>query len=182
LTRDPGPTDILPATYEAIYTACQAIVTVSQQGEDLYNIVRVELEKSITQLSRALFLSTEKDITWIATFNKALVWLEQQIVRHLSYPNAQAFNFPSGAFEIPFDIPGPCLCRARTEHDECPVSDFTTRNKTNLYIHFSDLAYFLVSEHIFGSARIAENLRVGVKSWLDWERTTGSVESCCREA
>lgn len=81
LTRDPGPADILPASYEAIYTACQVIVTVSQQSEDLYNHVKMELGKSIGQLSRALVVSTEKDIAWIITFNKALAWLERQIVR-----------------------------------------------------------------------------------------------------
>jgi len=92
LTRDPGPTDILPASYEAIYTACQAIVTVSQQGEDLYNHVKMELGKSIGQLSRALVVSTEKDTAWITTFNKALTWLEQQIVRIFRCPISRSLN------------------------------------------------------------------------------------------
>jgi len=49
-------------------------------------------------------------------------------------------------------------------------------NKIPPYLYSSDLAYFLVSEHIFGSARIVENIRTGVKAWLEWERTTGSVK------
>ena len=81
LTRDPGPADVLTASYEAIYTACQAIVTVSQQGENLYENVKMQLEISIGQLSRALVVSTEKDTAWITTFNKALAWFERQIVR-----------------------------------------------------------------------------------------------------
>ena len=93
LTRDPGPADILPASYEAIYTACQSIVTVSQQGEDLYNHVKMELGKSIGQLSRALVVLTEKDTTWITTFNKALAWFERQIVRNFQCPIPKSLIF-----------------------------------------------------------------------------------------
>jgi hypothetical protein len=94
LTRDPGPTDILTASYEAIFTACQAIVTVSQQGEYLYNdVVKIELAKSIGQLSRALVVSTEKGTAWITTFNKALAWIDQQIVRKSQCPNSMSLIF-----------------------------------------------------------------------------------------
>jgi len=93
LARDPGPADILSASYEAIYTACQSIVTVSQQGEDLYKNVKIELEKLIGQLSRALVVSTEKDTAWITTFNKALGWFEKQIVRNFLCPIRRSLMF-----------------------------------------------------------------------------------------
>jgi len=178
LTRDPGPADILPATYEAIYTACQTIVTVSLQGEDLYNNVKMELEKSITQLSRSLSLSTEKDTAWIVTFNKALAWFEQQIVRTF-------YNIIQCTGSLIFIQV--ILKSLLTYLDQFYVAQ--ERNVMNVqsvihslkpkpvpYPQFSDLAYFLVSEHIFGSARIAENLRTGVKGWLEWERVTRSVD------
>ncbi|KDR70101.1 hypothetical protein GALMADRAFT_255498 [Galerina marginata CBS 339.88] len=37
-------------------------------------------------------------------------------------------------------------------------------------LNVRDLAYFLVSERIFGSAQVMERLRSGVKDWLTWER------------
>lgn len=142
LTRDPGPTDILPTSYENIYTACQALVTVHKQGEGLYGDVKIELEKSIRPLSRALAVSTEKNTAWITTFNQALAWFEQQIT---------------------------LLRSLLTYLDQVYVVQERT------VMNLRDLAYSLISEHIFGSARIAENLRTGVKTWLEWERTTGKI-------
>ncbi|KAF8168514.1 Cullin family-domain-containing protein [Crassisporium funariophilum] len=79
LTRMPGPDDTMPTTYEGIYNACRSIITVANLGDDLYNILRIELEQSIGRLSRALTDSTEKDMAWITSFTKALAWFERQI-------------------------------------------------------------------------------------------------------
>ncbi|KAF8907718.1 Cullin-4B [Gymnopilus junonius] len=79
LSRDPGPIDMIPATYEGIYNACRSLVTVSHRGEDVYNGLKIELEQSISQLSRSLTNSTEKDTVWIASFNNALKWFEGEV-------------------------------------------------------------------------------------------------------
>ena len=84
LTRQPGYNDAIPATYEGIYNACRALVTVSHRGEDVYNALKMELEQSIGRLSSELLDSDEEDTTWIASFNAAFKWFESQIVRRLS--------------------------------------------------------------------------------------------------
>ncbi|PPQ84539.1 hypothetical protein CVT25_007609 [Psilocybe cyanescens] len=79
LTREPGPHDIIPATYEHIYNTCRSIVTVFDSGEQLYNILKFELQQSIGQMSRSLLMSSEKDTAWISSLNAAFKWLETQI-------------------------------------------------------------------------------------------------------
>jgi hypothetical protein len=73
-------TDPLPATYEGVYNACRSVVTVLNQGEDLYNILKIELEQSVGNLSRLLASSGEEDVAWLVLFNKAFAWFEEHIV------------------------------------------------------------------------------------------------------
>ncbi|KAF9481235.1 Cullin-4B [Pholiota conissans] len=72
-------TDTLPATFEGVYNACRSVVSISNQGEDLYNILKIELEQSISKLSRLLGSSPEEDVAWLALFNRAFAWLEEHI-------------------------------------------------------------------------------------------------------
>ena len=53
---------------------------VSHLGDKLYDILRIELVQSISRLSKILTESTETETKWIATFNKALKWFDDQIV------------------------------------------------------------------------------------------------------
>ena len=80
LTRLPGPNDTIPVTYEGIYNACRSVIVVSHLGDELHNILRIELEQSIGRLSKALTESTETDTKWITSFNKTLKWFDDQIV------------------------------------------------------------------------------------------------------
>lgn len=80
LTRLPGPDDTIPATYEGIYNACRSVTMVSHLGDELYNILRIELEQSIGRLSKALIGSAETETKWITSFSKALKWFDEQIV------------------------------------------------------------------------------------------------------
>lgn len=80
LTRLPGPDDMIPATYEGIYNICRSVVMVSHLGDQLYDILRIELEQSIARLSKTLTESIETESKWITTFNKALKWFDDQIV------------------------------------------------------------------------------------------------------
>lgn len=117
--------EALPATYEGIFTACRSIVTIAHLGHDLYNILRRELELSISQISREMALSTEKDTTWIASFNKVFSWLEKQIVS--SKPEVCILpdsHVSVGITAVSFDIFGSSICRARKGRTKCQVSIF----------------------------------------------------------
>lgn len=72
--------DPLPATYEGIFNACRSAVVVSGLGEDLYNILKIELEQSIGSMSKLLMSSKHEDVTWITLFNTLFSWFEGQIV------------------------------------------------------------------------------------------------------
>lgn len=82
LTRNPNPaTDTLPLSYEAIYNTCRSLVTVSNRGDELYNFLEVELEKTIGGTSKWLATDIEeRDTEWLDCFNKVMTWLEKQIV------------------------------------------------------------------------------------------------------
>ena len=58
---------------------------VSHLGDKLYDILRIELAQSIARLSKILTESAEMETRWIATFNKALKWFDDQIVSFLNY-------------------------------------------------------------------------------------------------
>ena len=90
LTRLPGPNDTIPATYEGIYNACRSVIAVSHLGDELHNILRIELEQSIGRLSKALTESTETDTKWITFFNKTLKWFDDQIVSFESQYRVQS--------------------------------------------------------------------------------------------
>jgi len=72
--------DVLPTSYEGIYNACQSVVAISHLGRDLYNTLKLELEKSIGNLANELCLSAEIDTGWIIFFNETFKWFEKQIV------------------------------------------------------------------------------------------------------
>jgi cullin-4 len=82
LTRD-NP-DILPTTYEGIYAACRSIVTVSNKGEGLYGAVKMELEKSMNRLAKALMEFAEEGMNWIIEFVKVCQWFEKQVVSQIA--------------------------------------------------------------------------------------------------
>ncbi|KJA20855.1 hypothetical protein HYPSUDRAFT_203447 [Hypholoma sublateritium FD-334 SS-4] len=71
--------DPLPATYEGIFNACRSAVVVSGLGEDLYNILKIELEQSIGSMSKLLMSSKHEDVAWISLFNDLFSWFEGQI-------------------------------------------------------------------------------------------------------
>lgn len=53
---------------------------VSGLGEDLYNILKIELEQSIGSMLKLLMSSKHEDVTWISLFNQLFSWFEGQIV------------------------------------------------------------------------------------------------------
>lgn len=85
--------EVIPASYEGIYSACRSVVSVANRGEDLYDKLRLELEQSIGRL--AVSLATEEvvvkeledqdnlPIVWLSTFVANCEWFENKIVSNL---------------------------------------------------------------------------------------------------
>ena len=78
MTRASG--EVIPASYEAIYTACRSVVTVSNRGDGLYDTLKIELEQSVGGLASDLTTSAEKGMNWIAEFVKVCRWFELRVV------------------------------------------------------------------------------------------------------
>ncbi|KAF9460280.1 Cullin family-domain-containing protein [Collybia nuda] len=77
LTRD-SP-DILPTTYEGIYSACRSIVTVSNKGEGLYGTLKMELEKAVNRLAKGLTEFAKEGMNWVVEFLRVCQWFEKQM-------------------------------------------------------------------------------------------------------
>ena len=77
--RFPGVYDTIPATNEGIYSACRALV-LGNSGQDLYNIVRIELEQSVGRMSQSLLDADDVPTEWLKRLNAWLNWLEDRIV------------------------------------------------------------------------------------------------------
>lgn len=84
LTRD--SVDPRLPTHEAIYSECMSAVCVLGTGEGLYQTLKLQLEQSVSRLSKEL-LSEKKDhgpgAIWINKFVNACKWFETQVVRAL---------------------------------------------------------------------------------------------------
>jgi len=77
LTRD--ATDALPLTYERIYALCQDTVVIHRKGEMLGEMLRNELEQSVTRLERGLANDISEGVGFALPFARALTWFEKQI-------------------------------------------------------------------------------------------------------
>ncbi|TFK63076.1 Cullin-domain-containing protein [Pluteus cervinus] len=148
LTKDsPEP---LPATYEAIYRACQSVVTISANGEGLYDRLKIELERCLTRLVEELMNSPGQrgasmnvdgenhgSVEWLGQFVQICQWFEDQIV---------------------------LLRSLLTYLDQVYVV------ATPGLLSVKDLAYSIFASNTFENWRIVERWQAGVKDWLSWER------------
>ncbi len=72
--------DILPVTYERIYSTCRSAITTSPIGDSLYDYLRIELEKAVGQMVTGMVTLAENDVAWISSLNESFKWFEDQIV------------------------------------------------------------------------------------------------------
>lgn len=79
-----GDTEDLPGTYERIYSACQTTVITAQKGENIYENLKLEMERCLVGLVRQLLGEEKSGVEWIATFNEVCEWFTKQIVSSLS--------------------------------------------------------------------------------------------------
>jgi cullin-4 len=77
--------DMLPATYERIFSSCRALVIDYKRGEDLYGALKLELEHSLTDLAGILIKGSKEEIDWLADFAAHCEWFESQIVSCLYF-------------------------------------------------------------------------------------------------
>ena len=79
----------IPYLYEDIYQACQAVVSVQQKGEELYDVVKVEIQKALGTLANQLkekpvesnMDSEDKSIWWITRLVQLSDDFEARVVR-----------------------------------------------------------------------------------------------------
>ncbi|KIJ58771.1 hypothetical protein HYDPIDRAFT_141311 [Hydnomerulius pinastri MD-312] len=81
LTKGPQA-DLIPASYEAIFNACRAVVCVAGDGQKLYEMLRMELDQCTVRLFRELHNSkgTGDVIEWLDHFVQVCAWFEGQVV------------------------------------------------------------------------------------------------------
>lgn len=72
--------DKLPATYEKIYAACQAVVCNAQKGEGIYDNLKLELERCFRNLLKELLDNAQSGIKWLEPFIQACEWFDKQVV------------------------------------------------------------------------------------------------------
>ena len=76
-------------SYENIYAACRALVTLYNKGEGIYGNLKIDLEQSLGRLADHLETfqaegpeaSDAPGMKWIEEFVKVCRWFEAQIVR-----------------------------------------------------------------------------------------------------
>lgn len=77
LSRDTP--DHLPLTYERIYALCRDAVVIDNKGETLANMLRIELDQSVTRLAKGLGDDISEGVGFALPLAAALTWLEKQV-------------------------------------------------------------------------------------------------------
>jgi cullin 4 len=77
LTRD--STDTLPLTYERIYALCRDAVVIHRNGETLGDVLKKELDQSVSRLERGLADDISEGVGFALPFAHALTWFEKQL-------------------------------------------------------------------------------------------------------
>ena len=82
LTRG-SQTEMLPGTFEGVYTACCSLVRVPGQGEKLYEMLVMEIDQCNVRLLRELEAArdTANLTDWLAQFVQVCEWFESRVVR-----------------------------------------------------------------------------------------------------
>jgi hypothetical protein len=84
--------DVLPATYERIFSNCRALIIDYKRGEDLYGALKLELEQSLTALAGIMIEESKEEIDWLANFAEHCEWFESQIVSCLYFVQKNTYE------------------------------------------------------------------------------------------
>jgi cullin-4 len=82
LTRG-SQSEMLPASFESIYTTCCSQVRIPGQGEKLYEMLVMEIDQCNLRLLRELEASrdTGNFMDWLGQFVQVCEWFESKVVR-----------------------------------------------------------------------------------------------------
>ncbi|EMD41477.1 hypothetical protein CERSUDRAFT_110046 [Gelatoporia subvermispora B] len=135
----------LPATYEEVYRACRATVCTTRAGEQLFEGVKMELEKCVGGLAMALSQVKAKtkdeekreEVEWLEPFIEVCAWFEKQVG----------------------------LLQSMLAY----LDRLYLLNKKDT-LDIRSLAYSLFEQRIFQSVDIAKQLQASIEQWVTWER------------
>ena len=68
------------SSFETVFAACRSIVSTTKDSGDLYDQVRMQLERCVGELVQALGDKKEKGVQWIKPFNEICAWFEGRVV------------------------------------------------------------------------------------------------------
>ena len=68
------------SSFESIFAACRTIVSGAKDSGDLYDQVKMQLERCVGELAQGLGDKKEKGVRWIKPFNETCVWFEGRVV------------------------------------------------------------------------------------------------------
>jgi len=97
-SRAPGLPSPPNSSFENIFSACRTIVYVTKGSGDLYDQVKMQLERCVGELAQDLSDKKEKGIQWIKPFNETCVWFEgrvvsvEQVIPHSETQTANGFS------------------------------------------------------------------------------------------
>ena len=80
--RSLGPALTPPpnSSFENIFAACRTIVSSTKDPGDLYDQVKMQLERCVGELAQELSDKKEKGVQWIKPFNETCSWFEGRVV------------------------------------------------------------------------------------------------------
>jgi hypothetical protein len=77
LTRD--ATEALPLAYERIFVLCRDAVVLYNKGEALADMLKTELDRSVTRLECEFVDDISEGVSFASPFAQALTWFEKQV-------------------------------------------------------------------------------------------------------
>lgn len=68
------------ASYEQVFQACHVLVSLMREGKDLYDTVRMSLEKCVGAVLQYIDDRTEEGVQWLFLFMEGWEWYERRLV------------------------------------------------------------------------------------------------------
>ena len=184
LTRG-SQSEMLPASFESIYTTCCSQVRIPGQGEKLYEMLVMEIDQCNRRLLRELEASRDsgKFMDWLGQFVQVCEWFESKVVR-LDQPVRMHFR----ALITSLLVSGPptvfvVLSRSRfypkgreaTEYPVCGWFPLRVLGMAYTIGYPRDLAFTTFKRKILNDAPIVDCIRGSVLEWLNRERAERSA-------
>lgn len=93
------------SSFENIFSACRTIVAVTKDSGDLYDQVKMQLERCVGELAQDLSDKKEKGVKWIKPFNETCAWFDERVV-------SANHMFPRSEVQVVDDFSGRKCCES----------------------------------------------------------------------